>query len=257
METTPKLNGCIQSPHDSRDFQHNTKLRYRIPILRSFILPTSTNNRRACTAIEDQGAIGSCVGNAIAGEFEQYTKRKTGSKIDYSRLYVYYYARLMQGWQDRDSGCYIRDGFKVLKDRGIPKEAMWAYDSSKFAAQPPLQATFEAANRKIKGYCFVQPDDILGIQSILATGQILVFGALVGNDYMNVGRDGIVQTPTKQTPDMGGHAQCIVDYDKTKRYFTIRNSWGTNWGDKGYAYWPFSMFEKQRGLVFEVGYPIH
>ena len=32
----------------------------------------------------------------------------------------------------------------------------------------------------------------------------------------------------------GGHAVCLVGY--TKDYFIVRNSWGTAWGDKGFAY---------------------
>lgn len=33
----------------------------------------------------------------------------------------------------------------------------------------------------------------------------------------------------------GGHAVAIVGYTDDKR-FIVRNSWGTAWGDKGYAY---------------------
>ena len=32
----------------------------------------------------------------------------------------------------------------------------------------------------------------------------------------------------------GGHAVCLVGY--TKKYFIVRNSWGTGWGDDGFAY---------------------
>ena len=32
----------------------------------------------------------------------------------------------------------------------------------------------------------------------------------------------------------GGHAVCIVGY--TQDHFIVRNSWGTQWGDKGFAY---------------------
>ena len=32
----------------------------------------------------------------------------------------------------------------------------------------------------------------------------------------------------------GGHAVCLVGY--TRDYFIVRNSWDTNWGDKGFAY---------------------
>lgn len=32
----------------------------------------------------------------------------------------------------------------------------------------------------------------------------------------------------------GGHAVCLVGYEKDR--FIVRNSWGTHWGDKGFAY---------------------
>ena len=32
----------------------------------------------------------------------------------------------------------------------------------------------------------------------------------------------------------GGHAVCLVGY--TSKHFIVRNSWGTNWGDQGFAY---------------------
>lgn len=32
----------------------------------------------------------------------------------------------------------------------------------------------------------------------------------------------------------GGHAVCLVGY--TKKHFIVRNSWGTAWGDQGFAY---------------------
>ena len=32
----------------------------------------------------------------------------------------------------------------------------------------------------------------------------------------------------------GGHAVALVGY--TSEHFIVRNSWGTGWGDQGYAY---------------------
>lgn len=37
-----------------------------------------------------------------------------------------------------------------------------------------------------------------------------------------------------KTKTRGGHAICLVGY--TKKHFIVRNSWGTDWGDKGFAY---------------------
>ncbi len=34
--------------------------------------------------------------------------------------------------------------------------------------------------------------------------------------------------------EFGGHAVCLVGY--TAEHFIVRNSWGTGWGDKGFAY---------------------
>ena len=39
---------------------------------------------------------------------------------------------------------------------------------------------------------------------------------------------------------MGGHAIAAVGYDDDKEYFIVRNSWGTEWGDNGYCYIPYT-----------------
>jgi hypothetical protein len=31
---------------------------------------------------------------------------------------------------------------------------------------------------------------------------------------------------------LGGHAVCMVGYDKSERVFIMRNSWGVKWGDQ-------------------------
>jgi hypothetical protein len=45
--------------------------------------------------------------------------------------------------------------------------------------------------------------------------------------------EGHLETYQKKTV-RGGHAVCLVGY--TPEYFIVRNSWGTNWGDEGFAY---------------------
>jgi C1A family cysteine protease len=38
---------------------------------------------------------------------------------------------------------------------------------------------------------------------------------------------------------LGGHALLVVGYDDATQCFTVRNSWGDSWGDKGYCYIPY------------------
>jgi len=48
----------------------------------------------------------------------------------------------------------------------------------------------------------------------------------------------------------GGHAMCVIGYDDNKYggAFEVQNSWGTDWGDKGYIWIPYNDFA---GFVFE------
>jgi C1A family cysteine protease len=61
----------------------------------------------------------------------------------------------------------------------------------------------------------------------------------------SVTRTGNMPYPnTKRERLLGGHAVLLVGYDKRKKVFIARNSWGTNWGIKGYFYMPFDMVIK-------------
>ena len=43
--------------------------------------------------------------------------------------------------------------------------------------------------------------------------------------------------------NLGGHAVCLVGYSKDGAY--IANSWSSNWGHRGFAILPWSIFKKQ------------
>lgn len=42
---------------------------------------------------------------------------------------------------------------------------------------------------------------------------------------------------------LGGHAVLAVGYDDGAKVLIIRNSWGDEWGDKGYFYMPYEYIE--------------
>lgn len=51
-------------------------------------------------------------------------------------------------------------------------------------------------------------------------------------------------------PTYGGHAVALVAY--TSRYFIVRNSWGTTWGDRGFAY----AWDAYAGRAFTEAYGV-
>ncbi len=45
---------------------------------------------------------------------------------------------------------------------------------------------------------------------------------------------------------LGGHANVIIGYDNNRKAFLMENSWGTNWGNAGYWYLPYSVFQSSK-----------
>jgi hypothetical protein len=57
-----------------------------------------------------------------------------------------------------------------------------------------------------------------------------------GPGFADIGRDGIVNSAEPPSGQHGRHAMLCVGF--TGNFYIIKNSWGTDWGDKGYCYMP-------------------
>lgn len=217
---------------DSRDYKYQVTQKAN---------PNIVDLRPYCSLIENQGSLGSCTGQAIAGAIELLNKRN-GKPTDVSRLFIYYYERLILGTVNYDSGAYIRDGIKATNHYGVSLESYWPYDIRKFKQEPITEAKNDALNRKVTRYERVV--DLNGCIDALANGYPVVIGFYVYDSFMSpsVARTGVMPYPnTKRERLLGGHAVLLVGYDKTRKVFIARNSWGTSWGDKGYFYMPFDV----------------
>jgi C1A family cysteine protease len=203
-------------------------------------LPIIKDLRPLCSPVEDQGQLGSCTGNAIAGAIELLEGKGGKSAADISRLFIYYCEREYINEVSQDSGAYIRDGIKAIRTTGASLEAIWPYDISMFAVKPSTQAYASAANHKFTKYQrIVTLDDML---RCLAAGFPFVFGFTVYTSFMSdaVARTGKVPMPKPGDQVEGGHAVLAVGYSQKSKRFIVRNSWGPDWGNKGYCSMPFA-----------------
>jgi C1A family cysteine protease len=203
--------------------------------------PNVVDLRPYCSPIENQGSLGSCTGQAIAGAIELLNKR-SGKHNDISRLFIYYYERLMLGTVNYDSGAYIRDGIKTTNHYGASLESYWPYDIKKFKNEPVAEAKNDALKRKVTRYERVT--NFNGCIDALSNGFPVVMGFHVYSSFMTsaVSKYGNMPYPnTKRERLLGGHAVLLVGYNKTRKVFIARNSWGTGWGDRGYFYMPFNV----------------
>jgi len=229
-----KKYGWVKDALDNRDFL------YAAPPQVLSALPPQVDMRSQCPPVYDQGQLGSCTANAIAGaiEFEQI-KQQIPSFIP-SRLFIYYNERVMEGTVASDSGAQIRDGMKSVATVGVCPETEWPYQIAKFADKPTQTCFVDAAKCESKSYQRLTPS-LPQLKGCLASGYPFVFGITVYNSFESdtVAKTGHVPMPGNGDQPIGGHAIMAVGYDDTNRWFLVRNSWGTDWGMSGYFTLPY------------------
>jgi hypothetical protein len=227
------LGACHDDPDD--DFE-----RRAFPV-RESALPAAVDLRGWMTPVEDQGQLGSCTSNALAGAVEYLVRRETGRAVDLSRLFVYYNQRLWGDYVRDDGGGAIAVGVRVLARLGIPTESSWPYRPELFAVQPTAAVYAEAEKLQATDWWYV-PIDERAIRGCLAAGFPIAFGTRCTQSFMDVPASGVVPLPRASESSEwkhGRHALLLCGYDDARRLFVIRNSWGADWGDRGYGYLPY------------------
>jgi len=204
-------------------------------------LPPSTDLRRRCPAVYNQGQLGSCTAQAIAGAVEFDRLKQKLSDFVPSRLFIYYNERVIEGTVRSDSGAMIRDGIKSVASEGVCPEPEWPYVIKKFATRPSARAYKDALlDRAISYQSLVQ--DMNQMKGCLASGFPFIFGFTVYQSFESpaVVRSGHAPMPGWSERPIGGHAVMAVGYDDANQWFLCRNSWGASWGMMGYFTLPFS-----------------
>ncbi len=227
--------GWIPDLPDHRDFL------YAAPVAIIGAPPASVDLRPQCPAVYNQGQLGSCTANAIAGaiQFEQM-KQKLAQIFTPSRLFIYYNERVIEHTVDSDSGAQIRDGIKSVGKQGDCPETEWPYVIAKFKTKPPQSCYTDALKNKAVLYQRLTPA-LSQLKGCVASGYPFVFGFTVYESFESaqVAKTGHAALPKSDEAAIGGHAVMCVGYDDAKQWFIVRNSWGPGWGMKGYFTLPY------------------
>lgn len=221
-------------------------------------IPLNADLRSGYSGIKDQGKLGACTAFSAVSVIEYLLNKD----IDLSELYFYYEERKEDGDVSEDAGSTITRSAEVATNIGTCKEVLDPYIIENFANTPSLVEEVDAKNHKaVTKYRLKTINDILYCVGVLK--KPVLIGIKVYESFENVGSDGFVPMPKKGEELLGGHALNIAGYFwKTKDalkdikyllgdknnykglYFIIRNSWGTDFGDKGYLYIPAEFIKK-------------
>jgi C1A family cysteine protease len=242
--------GWVKDTPDPRDLLFTAS-----PVLAAKPLPKSADLRPGCPPVYDQGQVGSCTANSVAGAFEFAQKKQMLADFMPSRLFIYYNERAMEHTTGQDAGAQIRDGIKSVVKQGVPPETDWPYSEniSVVTTKPNAAAYTDALQHKVVSYHRISArtsDAFLNLmKSCLADGYPFCFGFTVYSAFegAEVAKTGILKMPDlKKEEVVGGHAVLAVGYDDKTKSVLVRNSWGPKWGQKGYFWMPYAYISSSK-----------
>jgi C1A family cysteine protease len=259
--------GWIPDYPDFRDYTEKTvgvkKVLEPTGLLKAKSLPASVDLRQWCSPVEDQGGLGSCTANAGVGVIEYYERKSFGRYINASRLFLYKVSRNLMKMSG-DTGAFLRTTIGAMVLFGTPPEEYWPYtdDEKAFDKEPPAFCYAFAQNYQTIQYFRHDPpgtkaEEVLNkVKTYLSKSHPAMFGFTVYSSIEQAEKTGKIPFPSPKEKIEGGHAIVAVGYDdkmkikntygkiETTGALLIRNSWGKEWGEKGYGWLPYDYILK-------------
>ena len=132
------------------------------------------------------------------------------------------------------------DNLELFRTEGACSLKSMPYHADDYTAQPDSAQHLDAAKYKIKGWEKIDMHNLTLIKNALFQKKPVVFFIATDEGFNKLtspftwkercGRPGTV------------HSMVIAGYDDSRNAFLIMNSWGTSWGDKGFAWIDYQFF---------------
>ena len=186
------------------------------------------------TGPKNQKKCGSCWAFSMTGGLESYTllkKNTPGQDLDLSEQVM-----LSCSGAGSCKGGRLSAGY--LQKTGLPLESAYPYtgaDGSCSAAAPGWQT----GASKIGAWGSVS-GNLAAIKTALVKYGPLPIAYMVYEDFMHY-KSGIYSYTTGKR--LGGHAVLLVGYNDAEKYFSVKNSWDTTWGEQGFFRIAYSQMD--------------
>jgi hypothetical protein len=189
--------------------------------------PSMLDLRDKLKPVRNQGEDGCCVAFALAG-MKEYQEMKQNFYSDYlSPWYIY-----LQRSNYPESGMNPKNALEILKERGISTEKVMPYMKAKSANDITPTILNEAKKFVIVDFAFISEVDELK-QALNQKGPCIIAMPCYNS----------TKTFWKKSNEseklLGGHCVLVVGFRDDKG-FILRNSWGEQWGENGYTWFPYS-----------------
>lgn len=240
-KTIRRILNCIPSRDTDRDWRFEHALEADI-LAAPTAIPASKDLREKWWKIGDQGSTGSCVGWATADSVLRWHFVKAGRLPKDEMLsprFIWMASKETDQFISQPTtfiemeGTSLKASLDIARKFGAVKDSILPFSSGKLYTNEAKTFYALAAQLKVASY-FNLGTNLVDWRTWLATkGPILTRlgvdatwdNAAATNGNLDAYQPGTVR---------GGHAIALVGYSPER--FIVRNSWGTTWGDKGFAY---------------------
>jgi hypothetical protein len=223
-------------------------------------------------AVRNQGHAGTCTTFGTSAAIDHSVARWTGAPAHVS---------VMQIWA-RYHQTSLSEALSGSAGKTLAAEETWPYDAAlawtwrdcpkkppakpdpRPCGQPVDEARLAAADAKpavLVEQVELLPRDFELMRAKLAAGQDLVIAMRLGAHFKPVGAPGSRYVPDYDD-EAGGHILAISGYAMMRggggggaggdNYYLLHNSWGTKWGDGGYAWIHEATLVKHMGSRFGI-----
>ena len=125
---------------------------------------------------------------------------------------------------------------------GFPPEKAWPRDTS--GIWPPLEpAGIDALAHKHLGFRYQRVRSLYECKLVLAYHSPVPISIGLTKGWADPPRGRIPERRNGERT-LGSHSVSLIGYNDSKRQLKFANSWGTDWGDKGYGYVSYRTFER-------------
>jgi len=217
-------------------------------------IPPSFSWREQMSSVKNQGNVQSCAAFAATAIMEFQKRKRSGvaQEYDLSEALLYEISTYEENQTPsscRQAGRYFSDIINALKTFGMPREDCHPYD--KVCEDPPPKFGEESllwcgrwddlsSLNKIKDAVAINTLDLKALKNAIYVAPVLA-GMIVFGDFFSYS-GGVYEHPPSEGESIAGfHAVVLVGYDDAKKALELRNSWGADWGEDGYAWMSYDL----------------
>ena len=237
-------------------------------------LPNYYSLEKYAPPIMSQFQTSSCVGWAMcysAYSIQHNIHRKITSVFEkkmfsFDPYYMYSIMKNKYKNEECSKGLFMTEAMDFLMEMGAKRIWMTPFIAcdNKWSSEWIEEILFQSSSFAIDDYNKVDPEDLSLIKKLIYDGHPVIIGANINDSFDDVksSKKGTINSNGVWNPNyadiesISGHAMTIVAYNDYKfgGAFKVMNSWGEDWGNKGYVwikYEDFAIIVDEAFIIFK------